>query len=108
MAPTQKSQKKRPASSQAGPTPKKIHLEKSLKASGKEKVDSKKRSRPVTLPVQHDSPSEDDDLGDDVGDDGLEIGEDDVEMDVDGGASMSMVKDPNGASMLLVHSIFTV
>jgi hypothetical protein len=43
MVATQKSQRKRPAASQAGPSPKKVHLD-------KEKSD-KKRSRPITIPA---------------------------------------------------------
>jgi pumilio homology domain family member 6 len=106
MDTTRRSQKKRPAASQAGPTPKKIHLAKSLKASNKEKssAESKKRSRPVTLPIQNDSPSEGDDL-EDVGYDDGDIGEDNNEMDVDGGAGVSIIKDPHGSSILLIGLI---
>ena len=43
---TQKSNKKRPAPAQGGPKPKKPHVE-----SGSSKVDVKKRSRPVTQPL---------------------------------------------------------
>jgi hypothetical protein len=58
---TQKSSnyKKRPAPAQGGPKPKKIHVE-----SGSSKADVKKRSRPVTQPLDaRDSDSEE---GDDI------------------------------------------
>lgn len=94
MAASQKSSKKRPASSQVGPTPKKAHLAKPTK--GKEPAE-KKRSRPVTLPIQaEDSASEDafEELEGDLDD---LVSEEEVqgdEMDVD--LSNAPPKDPNG------------
>ena len=81
---TQKSSKKRPASAQGGPKPKKIHGE-----SGSSKAEVKKRSRPITQPLDaRDSESEDgleDDI--DVEEDGMddheEQEEDESAMQVD-------------------------
>ncbi|KAF7977568.1 hypothetical protein HWV62_3374 [Athelia sp. TMB] len=95
MAATQKSPKKRPASSQGGPTPKKPHFTKSTK--GKEPAE-KKRSRPITAPIEEvESVSEDgfEDIGEEMDDVVLE---DDVpgdEMEVD--ASTTTPKDPNAS-----------
>jgi pumilio homology domain family member 6 len=104
MEATKRSHKKRPAPSQSGPSPKKMQLAKSLKAStSKEKGESKRRSRPVTLPVQNDSQSEGDEL-DDEGFDDVDIGEDNDEMAVDGGPGVSIIKDPHGSSIGSVDS----
>lgn len=101
MAPTQKSNKKRPAASQAGPTPKKAHLDKAGKG-------EKKRSRPVTLPVKDVSSASDSDgelaededdaqWVDDVEEDGPgEAADDDMKVDA------APPKDPNGVPRLLI------
>ena len=69
MAFAQKSSKKRSAPAQGGPKPKKIHVE-----GGSSKVDVKKRSRPITQPLDaRDSDSEEgleDDI--DVEEDGMD------------------------------------
>jgi hypothetical protein len=100
MEATQKSSKKRPASVQSGPALKKAHLAKPAKG----KLDAapeKKRSRPVTRPVQ-DENSEDEDEFDDL--DGAEDGAVFDEVVVDNGivtdASNAPPKDPNGTSVL--------
>ncbi|TFK32301.1 armadillo-type protein [Crucibulum laeve] len=59
MVPVQRTTKKRPATSQAGPKPKKSHIEKSGNA-------DKKRSRPVTAPVQEASGSDSEEILDDL------------------------------------------
>ena len=100
MTMAQKTSKKRPATSQAGPNLKKLHLEKSSS--------DKKRSQPVTTSVQpaSTSDSEPDDLDDveKTGGDGEGdwIDEDD-EMDVGNNGDVPTLnslalKDPNGAS----------
>lgn len=104
MAAANKSSKKRPAASQAGPKAKKAHLEKPGKA-------DKKRSRPVTAPVvasasQTDSEDDLDDLEVDVGGDDEWVDEDDVQdapMDEDAPPdptpeASTQPKDPNGVS----------
>ncbi|KIM72847.1 hypothetical protein PILCRDRAFT_829556 [Piloderma croceum F 1598] len=96
MAATQKSSKKRPATTQSGPTPKKAHLTKPAK--GKETVADKKRSRPVTLAVQDENyDSEEDFEGFDGGEDdmGLDVEVRADEMDVD--LSNTSPKDPNAS-----------
>lgn len=102
MAATQKSSKKRPATSQAGPTAKKTHLAKSAdKGKGREPA-VKKRSRPITAPIEEDSLSEDayewdegnedDDMALDEGASTTLVGD---EMDVDA-VPNAAPKDPNG------------
>ncbi|KAJ7720293.1 armadillo-type protein [Mycena maculata] len=82
MAATQKSTKKRPAASQGGPKPKKVHVEKPAKS------DNKKRSRPVTLPareVQSASDSEaeeEEDIQADADDVDEELAHDDSAMEI--------------------------
>ena len=88
---TQKSSKKRSAPAQGGPKPKKIHVE-----SGSSKADVKKRSRPVTQPLDaRDSESEDDDI--DVEEDELDDHEeqegDESAMQVD--SKTDVPKDPS-------------
>ena len=58
---TQKSSKKRPAPAQGGPKPKKLHVE-----SGGSKADVKKRSRPVTQPLDARDSESEEGLEDDV------------------------------------------
>ena len=58
---TQKSNKKRPAPVQGGPKPKKLHVE-----SGSLKVDVKKRTRPVTQPLDARDSESEEDLEDDI------------------------------------------
>ena len=58
---TQKSGKKRPAPAQGGPKPKKLHVE-----SGSSKADVKKRSRPVTQPLDARDSESEEDLEDDI------------------------------------------
>ena len=85
---TQKSSKKRSAPAQGGPKPKKIHVE-----SGSSKADVKKRSRPVTQPLDtRDSESEDEDIDgeEDELDDHEEQEGDESAMQVD-----SKTKDPS-------------
>jgi hypothetical protein len=103
MAETQKSSKKRPATTQSGPTPKKAHLTKPAK--DKETVADKKRSRPVTLPVQDENyDSEEEEF------EGFDGGEDDMGLDVEVRADEMNVdssnappKDPNGTLPFLVQ-----
>jgi len=100
MAATQKSSKKRPATTQSGPTPKKAHLTKPAK--GTETIADKKRSRPVTLAVQDENyDSEEDDF------EGFYEGEDNMGLNVDVGvdemdvdSSNTPPKDPNGTFSL--------
>lgn len=98
MAATQKSSKKRPAAAQAGPTPKKAHFSKPLKS--KDTTD-KKRSRPVTLPIQDDNSGSDDELEELEGiEDDPELDEalvgDEMDMDMDVSGAPEQPKDPNG------------
>jgi len=103
---TKKSSKKRPAPSQDGPKSKKLHLE-----NGNSKADNKKRSRPVTQPLDSrdpDSESQEDveddiDVEDEDGDldDHEEKNEEENEsaMQVDSRTDeYKMPKDPNGVS----------
>lgn len=103
MATTQKLSKKRPATTQSGPTPKKAHLTKPAK--GKQTVADKKRSRPVTLAVQdenYNSEEEDFQGFDESGDDmRLDVEVRANEMDVD--SSNVPPKDPNGMFSLLMQ-----
>lgn len=100
MAASNKSTKKRSASSQAGPKPKKVQLEKPGKS-------EKKRSRPVTAPVVEEGSASDSEDGLNDIDDGEDkwIDEDetaDVPMDEDVAestpATPAQPKDPNGMS----------
>ena len=91
MVLTQKSSKKRPAPTQGGPKPKKLHAE-----SGSSKADVKKRSRPVTQPLDaRDSESEDDDIDveEDELDDHEEQEEEESAMQVD--SKTDIPKDPS-------------
>lgn len=97
-APTSKSMaaastKKRPAASQGGPKPKKVHVDKAAKSS------DKKRSRPVTLPTRDvsDATDSDEDL-EDVEDVDEEIGQDEYPMEVDETPANKTPKDPAGSS----------
>ena len=107
MAATQKSSKKRSAPTQSGPTPKKAHLAKPAK--GKEPAAVKKRSRPITLPVQEENSESDEGEfeGFGGGEDEEYIGLDDEvrrdEMDVD--SSNAPPKDPNGKFPLFFHAL---
>lgn len=107
MAAAQKSNKKRPATSQSGPTPKKAHLEKAKS--------EKKRSRPITLPVREaasasDSEGDQDDL--DVGAEDDWVDEDDAAgdaMDEDTPAapiSNLPPKDPNGTPSMCIITVY--
>ncbi|KAJ7148678.1 armadillo-type protein [Mycena crocata] len=92
MAAAQKSTKKRPAVSQGGPKPKKVHVDKSAKS-------DKKRSRPVTLPardVQSASDSEAEDVEGEGNDLDEEMDEEESPMEVDDDAP-KMQKDPAAA-----------
>ncbi|KAF8801167.1 ARM repeat-containing protein [Phlegmacium glaucopus] len=93
--------KKRPAPAQGGPKPKKIHVE-----SGSSKTDNKKRSRPVTQPLEPqdpDSESEEDlkddiDVDGDASDDHEEEDGDESPMKVDSKTDEHKIpKDPNAA-----------
>lgn len=66
---TQKSSKKRSAPAQGGPKPKKLHVE-----SGSSKADVKKRSRPVTQPLNARDSESEEDLEDD-----MDVEEDDLD-----------------------------
>ena len=89
---TQKSSKKRPAPAQGGPKPKKLHVE-----SGSSEANDKKRSRPVTQPLDAqslDSEPEEEDI--DV-EDGLDNHEDESAMQLDSKTDEHKIpKDPNG------------
>lgn len=83
----QKTTKKRPAASQAGPAAKKIHLDKPAKA-------GKKRSQPVTLPVRVEasiSESEEDPEEEKYEDEENEAAADEPSVD-----APSTIKDPAG------------
>jgi pumilio homology domain family member 6 len=103
---TQKSSKKRPAPAQGGPKPKKHHAE-----SGSSKADVKKRSRPVTQPLDaQDSESEEDDI--DVEEDDLDDHEeqegDESAMQVDSRTDEHNIpKDPSSNSKKKVTSFLT-
>ena len=106
MAFTQKSSKKRPAPGQGGPKPKKLHVE-----SGTSKADVKKRSRPVTRPLDAlDSESEegledDIDVEEDELDDREEQEGDESSMQVDSRADKhNKPKDPSSNSKKKVIS----
>jgi hypothetical protein len=75
----QKSSKKRSALAQGGPKPKKIHVE-----SGSSKADVKKRSRPVTQPLDAQDSEYEEGLEDDIDveeDDDHEEQEGDMQVD---------------------------
>ena len=107
MVITQKSSKKRPAPTQGGPKPKKLHVE-----AGKSKADNKRRSRPVTQPLDARDPDSESD--EDLEEDDIDV-EEDVDhekedgKDGDGDESPMQVdsrideykipKDPNGLSV---------
>ena len=92
---TQKSSKKRPAPAQGGPKAKKLHVE-----NRSSKVDSKKRSKPITQPLDAQDP--DSESGEDLEDDiEAEVDEkDESAMQVDPGWTneYKTPKDPNGSS----------
>ncbi|RDB30018.1 Pumilio y domain family member 6 [Hypsizygus marmoreus] len=95
MAAANRSTKKRPAASQAGPKPKKVQLEKPGKA-------DKKRSRPVTAPVVADASASDSegDLEEEGEDNDELVDEDeagDQPMEEDVAGAPSQPKDPNAA-----------
>jgi len=90
---TSKSSKKRPAPAQGGPKPKKHHAE-----SGSLKADVKKRSRPITQPLDaRDSESEEDDIDgeEDNLDDHEEPEGDESAMQVDSRTDEHIPKDPS-------------
>ena len=104
----QKSSKKRPAPAQGGPNPKKIHVE-----GGSSKADVKKRSRPVTQPLDaRDSESEDGleediDVEDELGDH-EEQKEDESAMQVDSRTDKHNIrKDPSSNPKKKVTSFLT-
>jgi pumilio homology domain family member 6 len=102
---TQKSSKKRPAPAQGGPKPKKLHVE-----SGSLKAHVKKRSRPVTLPLDaRDSESEDDiDVEEDELDHHEEQEGDESAMQVDPRTDEHNIpKDPSSNPKKKVASFFT-
>lgn len=80
---------------QAGPKTKKVHVEKSAKPS----VEGKKRSQPITRPIQE---IEDSDLEvtDEEELEGGQLAEDDVLMDEAPESGEAPTKDPNGAYSL--------
>ena len=92
-----KTTKKRSAASQAGPKPKKIHLDKSEKSVVDNESKKVKRGRPVTLPRrdEHESSSDEGEESDSL--------DDEQDMQVDS----PPVKDPNGPlfSFLLYISV---
>ncbi|KAJ7158057.1 armadillo-type protein [Mycena filopes] len=84
MAAAQKSTKKRPATSQGGPKPKKAHVEKPAKSHAEKPAgkSDKKRSRPVTLPTREVESAESDlEEEEAVEDEGLDAMEEDLEQD---------------------------
>jgi pumilio family protein 6 len=93
MVAASKSTKKRPAVSQGGPKPKKVHVEKPAKS-------DKKRSRPVTLPARDvqsasDSEAEDDEEEQvDAMDEAEEMEQDEYPMEVTDAPQKQ--KDPAG------------
>lgn len=107
---TKKSSKKRPAPAQDGPKSKRLHVE-----SGNSKADNKKRSRPVTQPLDAqdpDSESQGDDIDveeeeEEEGDlDDHEEKEDENEsaMQVDARTDENKIpKDPNGMSPTYIN-----
>lgn len=88
-----KNTKKRPAPSQQGPKSKKAHVEKNEQSNDK----SKKRSKPVTAPIQKDSDVSSEEEDELVGEDGVDL-EEAEEMEVD--SQPQVPKDPNGTSCL--------
>ena len=91
MPSTTKVHQKRPASSHAGPKPKKIHLE-----NDNSKV--KKRSQPVTAPLKYENDEEgEDEEGDEDEFLGLEEGDQPDEKMVVDDHPPAAPKDPNGA-----------
>ncbi|KAF7368915.1 ARM repeat-containing protein [Mycena venus] len=93
VAATGKSTKKRPAVSQGGPKPKKVHVDKTAPKS------DKKRSRPVTLPareVRDASDSDEEDFEDDAEalDEADEEMQDEFPMEVDEAPANKTPKDP--------------
>lgn len=101
MAATQKSSKKRPAPTQSGPTPKKLHLAKSSK--DKDIFVGKKRSRPITLPVQEENSEDEDEFGGLGGaEDDLAFGEEVIDDEMAMESSIALPKDPNGLSAVLL------
>lgn len=105
MPAAQKTSKKRPAPTQSGPTPKKLHLEKPAK--GKEAA-PKKRSQPVTKPVRTEDSASDDQEFDD-----LEAAENDMDLDDGVGGDQMHVdsfnapaKDPNGMFPIAIPVLY--
>ncbi|KAJ6551671.1 puf family RNA-binding protein [Mycena capillaripes] len=91
MVAAQKSTKKRPAASQGGPKPKKVHVEKAAKS-------DKKRSRPVTLPareVQSASDSEAEDVEEEA--DAMDDEMEQDEFPIEGTEAPKNQKDPAAA-----------
>ena len=105
---TQNSSKKRPAPAQGGPKPKKIHVE-----SGNSKADVKKRSRPVTQPLDARDSESEDGLEDDIDvedelDDHEEQEEDESAMQVDSMTDEHNIpKDPSSNPKKKVTSFLT-
>ena len=88
---TQKSSKKRPAPAQGGPKPKKLHVE-----NESSKVNDKKRSRPVTQPLDTRDPDSESEQNDIDVEDELDDHEDEVAMQVDSKTDDHKIpKDPN-------------
>ena len=102
---TQKSSKKRPGPAQGGPKSKKLHVE-----SGSSKADVKKRSKPVTQPLDAQDSESEDGLEDDVDledelDDHEELEEDGSAMQVDSKTDEPNIqKDPSSNSKKKVIS----
>lgn len=97
MGPSIKAPQKRPAPAHAGPKAKKAHID-------NDRAKDRKRSQPVTAPIQNDSPlsSEDEDADEDeieVEDENMndEVGNEEM-MDVD--TTPASAKDPNGMFFL--------
>ena len=100
---TKKSSKKRPAPAQDGPNSKRLHLE-----SGNSKADNKKRSRPVTQPLDAqdpDSESQEEDIDVEEEEEGEEDLDDHEEKEDENESAMQVdsttdeykiPKDPNG------------
>lgn len=89
MAAMASRKEKRPASSQAGPKSKKAHVEKPASD-----LKGKKRSKPVTAPLEHDN-EDDSSAEEDLADEFEEV--DEAGGDLQVGSTSQIAKDPNGA-----------
>lgn len=95
MGPSIKTPQKRPAPAQAGPKAKKAHMD-------NDRAKDRKRSQPVTAPIQNDSPSSSEDEDEDADEDEIEVEDENMndkvanEEMMDVGTTPASAKDPNG------------